>query len=63
MNLGRNHRYFRRFTDAISEIGGVINSRIGLPTDLNSKVNENFIIIKVQSRTGFDGMSEDPLGR
>jgi hypothetical protein len=43
----RNHRYFKRFADAISEIGGVANCIMGLPKDLRAKIKENLVIIKV----------------
>jgi hypothetical protein len=43
----RTHRYFKRFADAISEIGGVANCIMGLPKDLKPKIKENLVIIKV----------------
>jgi hypothetical protein len=43
----RNHTYFKRFADAISEIGGVANCIMGLPKDLKAKSKENLVIVKV----------------
>jgi isochorismate hydrolase len=42
-----NHSYFKRFADAISEIGGVANCIMGLPKDLKAKIKENLVIVKV----------------
>jgi hypothetical protein len=51
----RNHRYFKRFADAISEIGGVANCIMGLPKDLRAKIKENLVIIKVLQGNSQEG--------
>jgi nitrate reductase alpha subunit len=43
----RDHRYFMRFVDAVSEVGATGNCIMGLQKDVKENVQENLLIVKL----------------